>query len=64
MSNNKIVDRKTVLLQACYDMLKQCDESHYVISPMDTTVHYDDADCDGRCLMEDIENELDEELRK
>ena len=51
-------DRKTVLLKACYDMLKKCDESHFVTSPMETTVHYDDADCDGFCLMEDIAHEL------
>jgi hypothetical protein len=51
-------DRKVTLLKACYDMLKKQDESHYVISPFETTVHYDDADCDGRCLMEDIQHEL------
>ena len=50
-------DRKTVLLQACYDMLKKCDQ-------MDTTVFYDGAECDGACLLEDIGIELGEELRK
>lgn len=53
------VDRKVVLLRACYAMLKKCDESHFVVSPMETTVHYDDSDCDGFCLMEDIAHELD-----
>lgn len=52
-------DRKTVLLRACYDMLKKCDQSHYTISPMETTVFYDEADCDGGCLMDDIAIELD-----
>lgn len=51
--------RATVLLRACYDMLKKCDQSHYVISPMETTVFYDGAECDGLCLMEDIANELE-----
>jgi hypothetical protein len=53
-------DRKIVLLKACYDMLKQIDDAGYVISPFETTVHYDEADCDGYCLMEDIELELEE----
>ena len=55
-----MTDRKLVLLRACYDMLKKIDESHYVISPFETTVRYDDADCDGSCLMEDIKCELEE----
>lgn len=53
-------DRKVTLLKAAYDMLKKCDESPFVISPMETTVFYDDADCDGSCLMEDIKFELEE----
>lgn len=53
-------DRKTVLLQAAYDMLARCRDSKVVISPMETTVVYDEAICDGYCLMEDIKNELEE----
>ncbi len=52
-------DRKDILLRACYDMLKQCRDAHYVVSPMETTVFYDGADCDGSCLMEDIADVLD-----
>ena len=52
------VDRKTILLRACYDMLKKQRDAGYVISPFETTVFYDEADCDGLCLMEDIESEL------
>jgi hypothetical protein len=52
------VDRKVTLLKACYDMLKKCDGSGYVFSPMETTVFYDEADCDGFCLMADIALEL------
>jgi hypothetical protein len=51
--------RKTILLKACYDLLKKCNESHYVLSAMEVTVRYDEADCDGFCLMEDIAHELD-----
>lgn len=51
-------DRKTVLLRACYEMLKKCEESHVVVSPMELTVHYDGTDCDGSCLKMDIADEL------
>ena len=54
------MDRKTVLLMACRDMLVKCRDSHFVISPMETTVFYDEADCDGSCLLDDIEAELEE----
>ena len=53
------VDRKVTLLKACYDMLKKCDGSGYVISPMETTVFYDGAECDGFCLIADIAQELE-----
>ena len=51
-------DRKVTLLTACYDMLRKCNDADYVISPMETTVFYDEADCGGFCLMEDIAMEL------
>ena len=53
------MDRKEVLLRACYAMLKKCRDAGYVISPMETTVFYDGADCDGYCLMDDIEIEIE-----
>ena len=57
------VDRKDVLLRAAYDLLRKCDESAYVLSAMETTVHYDGCECDGYCLMVDIFEvlELDED---
>ncbi len=51
-------DRKDILLRAAYDMLKKCADSTFVVSPMETTVFYDEADCDGSCLMGDIACEL------
>ena len=40
-------------------MLKRMEQSRLVISPFqDFTVRYDGADCDGYCLLEDIEEEL------
>lgn len=50
--------RRAVLLKACYDMLKKQQDSHFVISPFETTVFYDGVACDGYCLMEDIAEEL------
>ncbi len=53
-------DRKVTLLRAAYELLDKCSQSGYVISPFEVTVFYDDADCDGICLMEDIKLELEE----
>lgn len=54
-------DRRTLLLKASLAMLRKCSAGPYVVSPTETTVHYDGADCDGYCLIEDIENELGED---
>ena len=53
------MDRKTELLRAAYDILTECYESHYVRDALSVTAHYDDTDCDGYCLREDIAHELD-----
>ena len=55
------MDRKTVLLKATHDLLKQARESGYVKNAMEIIVHYDEADCDGECLMEDIAVELEQD---
>ena len=52
-------DRRITLLKACHAMLKKIEQGH-AMSPFETTVFYDGADCDGACLMEDIETELAE----
>ena len=57
-------DRKEVLLRACYDMLKKIGDSVYALSPFETTVFYDEADCDGHCLMDDIRIELNIEEKE
>lgn len=51
-------DRKEVLLKACYDLLKKCNDGDIVLNAMEVTAFYDEADCDGYCLMEDIGIEL------
>ena len=58
MNNEIDIDRLKVLMSAAYDLLKKCEKSRYVLNAMEVTVNYDDAECDGFCLMEDIAIEL------
>jgi len=51
-------NRKDVLLKAAYDLLQKQNNSFYVLNLLSETVHYDEADCDGHCLMEEIAMEL------
>jgi len=51
-------DRSIILLRACYDLLKKQDNSGYTLDLLETEVFYDEANCDGMCLMEDIETFL------
>ena len=50
------LQRARVLLKATLDLLKAAERNPYVEDVLSILVHYDDADCDGSCLMEDIEN--------
>lgn len=46
-------DRATILLTAVKELLSRQKEAGILIDhPI--TVHYDDADCDGYCLLDDI----------
>lgn len=56
-------DRAITLLRATLELLRKCDNSPYVIDVLGETTFYDEADCDGYCLMEDIRNYLDYEAR-
>lgn len=49
-------DRRITLLKAAYALLKKCDQGPYVKNAMEQTVFYDESDCDGSCLMMDIED--------
>lgn len=51
-------DRKVTLLKACYNLLKKQEDSSFVLNLLSEAVYYDEADCDGYCLMEDIKDEL------
>lgn len=50
------LSRAKVLLKAVQDILEKCDESPYVENALEVVVNYDDAECDGFCLMEDIKH--------
>lgn len=51
-------DRKTILLRAAYDLLQRASEDHYVRDATEIRVCYDEANCDGYCLRDDIASEL------
>ena len=55
---NMAMARNEVLLRACYDMLRLQRDAGHVVSPFENTVFYDGTDCDGSCLMMDIEDAL------
>ena len=51
--------RARVLLNATYELLMKQKDSGYVLNLLSETIFYDEAECDGYCLMEDIENLLE-----
>ena len=52
------VARTSYLLKQAYELLKKQDNSVYVLNLLGEELHYDSADCDGYCLMNDIADEL------
>jgi hypothetical protein len=46
------------LLKQAYKLLKKQDDADYVLNLLETEINYDNATCDGHCLMEDIADEL------
>lgn len=51
-------ERRYVLLKAAHAFLRKIDES-VLCDALCETVYYDEADCDGYCLIDYLENELD-----
>ena len=49
-----------VLLKATHELLSKCDDSSYVLNVLEQTTVYDGVECDGYCLMENIEAFLEE----
>ncbi len=49
-----IPDRRDTLLRVAYELLKECEEGPYVKDVMSTIAVWDEEECDGYCLMEEI----------
>ena len=52
-------DRKVILLKACRDLLQKQINCSYVLNLLEEIVHYDGGACDGSCLLDDINAELE-----
>ncbi len=62
IENDKLkaqLERAKVYLKATSDLLQKQKESHYVLNLLETTVFYDEADCDGYCLKDEIDTFLE-----
>lgn len=55
----KFSARAKELLEACVKLLELQNESSYVLDLLSENVYYDDCECDGNCLLEDIKVLLD-----
>ena len=51
-------DRAMILLQACMNLLDKQKDSPFVLNLLTETVFYDETDCDGYCLSDDIRDFL------
>jgi hypothetical protein len=62
MDNNLInaLNRARTLLKAAGTLLKKQEDSNYVLNLLAETVYYDEAECDGSCLLDDIRYWFDE----
>ena len=57
---DEALNRAKTLLRATHDLLQKADDSPYVENVLALTINYDDAECDGSCLLEDIKYWFDE----
>lgn len=54
------LSRAKTLLKAAGTLLKKQEDSNYVLNLLAETVYYDEAECDGSCLLDDIRYWFDE----
>ena len=54
------LERAKILLKATKDLLEKQENSFYVLNLLEQTVFYDEAECDGYCLKDDIDYWFDE----
>ena len=48
--------RAIVLLRAAYELMRQQEESPYVLNILEQTAVWDDVECDGYCLNDEIKD--------
>ena len=51
----ELLKRSKTLLKATYELLKKQESNFYVLNLLSETTYYDESECDGSCLMDDIE---------
>lgn len=56
----ELYDRVVHLLTAARNLLNKQNGSPYVLDLLEETVWYDDAECDGSCLLDDINRVLED----
>lgn len=54
------LDRAKTLLKATWNLLQKQNETIYVLNMLEELVYYDGTECDGSCLMDDINYWFDE----
>lgn len=52
--------RALILLKAASDILHKADDSFYVLETMSITAEWDSVECDANCLMEEIDDLLED----
>lgn len=58
--NKEQQERSVVLLKATLDILNKCDEGPYVQNALEMTAIWDEVECDGYCLKEEVEQLIEE----
>lgn len=56
--NTDYLERTTLYTLQAYKVLKAQDESAYVLNSLETELFYDDVECDGHCLLDEINAEI------
>lgn len=54
------LSRAKTLLKAAGTLLKKQEDSNYVLNLLAETIYYDEAECNGSCLLDDIRYWFDE----
>ena len=54
MNNQDAIKRAKILLKATYDLLQKQKNCPYVLDILCETAIWDDAECDGYCLYDEI----------